>query len=123
MSLLRLNRYLLALSLVIASFGLQAGTISHIVMVWLKPEVTEAQAREIMEATKMLGQIPGVSGLRVGKAMPSERAVVDDSFSFGITMDFTGPEMMDDYLKHPVHVEYLDKYIKGKAARILIYDF
>ena len=100
-----------------------AGPIVHIVMVWMKPEAGERARDQAMAAASQLEKIPGVSRVRAGLPVMSERATVDDSFSFGITMELTGPEMMSDYLKHPIHVEYVNTYIKGKARKTLIYDF
>ena len=100
-----------------------SGPIVHIVMVWMKPEAGAEARDQAMEAASVLEQIPGVSRVRAGLPVMSERNTVDDSFSFGITMELTGPQMMKAYLEHPVHVEYVNTYIKGKTEKLLIYDF
>lgn len=97
--------------------------ISHVVMVWLKPEVTETQKKHIMSAAQQLSTIPGVVSVQAGLPIPSERRIVDDSFSFGIHIGLSHVGAIDSYLSHPIHVNYVDTHIKGKASKLLIYDF
>lgn len=97
--------------------------ISHVVMVWLKPEVTEAQKKNIMSAAQQLSAIPGVTSVQAGLPVPSERSIVDDSFSFGIHIGLSNADAINSYLNHPIHVNYVDAHIKGKANKLLIYDF
>ena len=97
--------------------------IVHIVMVWMKAEAGMEARDQAMSAASQLAQIPGVSRVRAGLPVMSERSTVDDSFTFGITMELTGAEMMDFYLQHPIHTKYVNTYIKGKAEKIVIYDF
>ncbi len=97
--------------------------ISHVVMVWLKPDVTTTQQAEIMSAAQQLSEIPGVIGVQAGLPVASERDIVDDSFSFGINISLSDASAIDGYLNHPIHVNYVDTYIKGKANKLLIYDF
>lgn len=97
--------------------------VSHLVMVWLKPEVTARQTAEIMSAAQQLSAIPGVIRVQSGLPVLSERSVVDDSFSFGINISLNDASTIDSYLDHPIHIKYVDTYIKGKASKLLIYDF
>lgn len=123
----RLSTITLMLSLIacgLVSPAYSADTpISHIVLVWLKPEISPEQAADILAATKQLEAIPGVINVRAGNPLPSERSIVDDSFSFGISISFTSPEALRAYQNHPIHVDHLNQHIRGKASKLLIYDF
>ena len=118
----------LALSLVLcvvacaATDGL-AQSLNHVVLVWLKDPGNEAQIDAIIDNVGSLTAIPGVLAVSAGRAIPSERTIVDDSFTVGVNIVLGSTDDIADYVKHPIHTEYIGKYIEGKAARILIYDF
>jgi len=92
-------------------------------MVWLKQDISNEQRDLIMSSAQQLADIPGVTHVRSGLPIASERSIVDDSFSFGITINLTSAAHINTYLQHPLHVNYVDTHIKGKARKLLIYDF
>lgn len=100
-----------------------ADDIHHIVFVWLMPDTPNHALEETLRATQKLASIAGVEDFKVAKALPSERATVDDSFSFGITMRFTSDADMQRYLADDIHKNYVRNYIKGKTAKVVIHDF
>ena len=96
--------------------------VHHVVLVWL-PEPVGAEGRDaLIEATRGLGVIPGVSDLRVGTAVPSERGIVDDSFDVGIVMTFDSVETMNRYLVHPQHLDFVERHVRGRVDRLVVYD-
>ncbi len=97
--------------------------VTHVVMVWLKQDISNEQRDLIMSSAQQLVDIPGVTHVRSGLPIASERSIVDDSFSFGITINLTSAAHINTYLQHPLHVNYVDTHIKGKARKLLIYDF
>lgn len=97
--------------------------IHHVVLVWLNADTSEEQLQATINATWPLNNIDGVHHLKVARALPSDRKLVDDSFSFGITMTFESQEVMQAYLEDPAHIQYLKEHIKGKAEKVVIYDF
>jgi hypothetical protein len=92
-------------------------------MVWYKDKVTAEQQAAITEETLKLKHIPGIVSLDLGKAIPSERPIVDDSFDLGIVMTFKNETDMNAYLKHPQHQMFVKKHIKGNVEKLLVYDF
>jgi len=101
----------------------EGSEVTHLVMVWLKQDISNEQRDLIMSSAQQLADIPGVTHVRSGLPIASERSTVDDSFSFGITINLTSAAHIDTYLHHPLHVSYVDTHIKGKARKLLIYDF
>jgi hypothetical protein len=97
-------------------------SVTHVVLVWLKDSVTAAELAEIREHTLDLRAIPGVTAVRVGSAVPSRRPIEDDSFDLGVVMDFESVEAMRHYVDDPRHEEFVRRYVKGRAERLLIYD-
>jgi hypothetical protein len=96
--------------------------VHHVVLVWLPESATEQHLEDMIAATRRLGTIPGVSELRVGRAVPSDRGIVDDSFDVGIVMSFDGVDAMNRYLEHPRHLEFVERYVRGRVERLVVYD-
>ena len=97
--------------------------VNHVVLLWLKPETGPNTAEKIIQLTKQLQNISGVQQLQVGRSISSNRKIVDASFDIGIYMRFNNTDEMNTYLKHPQHVELVEKHIKPNITKIVVYDF
>ena len=97
--------------------------IVHIVVIWLTEPGNAAHRRVIMEETRKLAAIPGVSSLSVGTAIESDRPIVNDSFDVAITMTFPSVAAMNRYLKHPDHVSLVKTKLMPLVDKIRVYDF
>ena len=100
-----------------------AQPVQHIVLVWLKGDTSSETYQRIIEGSKALANIGHIRDLQVGKAIPSERPIVDDSFSFGIYMRFDSVVDMNAYLADPKHVQFVDTQVKPHLQKLVIYDF
>ena len=97
-------------------------TIEHIVIIWLKqPGNTDAQ-NTIIKASQALKTIPGVMALKSGKAVPSQRTIVDSSFDVALIISFADQAALDAYLTHPLHLQLLEETIKPLVDRFRVYD-
>jgi hypothetical protein len=100
-----------------------ANALEHIVIVWLQdPGNAEHRARIISES-QVLRQIPGVTGLRAGDMLPSQRAIVDSSFDVALIVTLQDAAAMADYLSHPLHVKLVEETLKPLVKKIQVYDF
>lgn len=97
--------------------------INHVVLLWLKEDVSEAVVRRIIEETEKLEEISEVENLNIGRSMPSDRKIVDDSFDIGIHMVFSSRDAMLKYLRDKQHVHFVNKWIKPNIQKIVVYDF
>jgi len=100
-----------------------AGGVEHIVIVWLKDPGNAAHRERIVAESQVLRDIPGVTGLRAGGMLPSERPIVDSSFDVALIVSLRDPEAMAEYLSHPVHVQLVEETLKPLVERIRVYDF
>ncbi len=123
-----LHRYLLTLFIaILLALQIQPAaaanqTIEHIIIIWLKePGNTQAQDK-IIKASEKLKTIPGVITLRSGKAVPSQRKIVDSSYDVALIISFINKAALDAYLVHPVHLNLLEKTMKPLIERIRVYD-
>ena len=37
-------------------------------------------------------------------------------------MSFDGVDAMNRYLEHPRHLEFVERYVRGRAERLVVYD-
>ena len=122
-------RLILILSFVVvisACAGVRSQTsnsVTHVVMVWFNESVTQQDIDAVALRTQALRAIPELLDVKVGKAIPSDRPIVDDSFDLGVVMTFDSAEAMNAYLVHPVHLNFVEQYLKGKAEKLVVYDF
>lgn len=104
-------------------YGPKKGAIEHVVLAWLKkPGNKEDQARIIAAAKSLKADIKEVKALSVGRALPSEREVVDDSFDVALVMRFDSPADLASYEKDPIHVKAVTEILKPLTAKILVHD-
>ncbi len=97
-------------------------TIEHIVIIWLKqPGNTHAQDT-VIKASQALKIIPGVISLRSGKAVPSQRDIVDSSYDVALIISLTNKAALDAYLVHPTHRKLLKEIMTPLVDRIRVYD-
>jgi len=97
--------------------------IVHVVLLWLKEPNNEEHIRNVITATKELEQIPEIQELQVGKSIPSDRPIVDDSFDVGLTMIFDSQQSLERYLVHPKHKAAVKSVLRPLTSKILVYDF
>jgi hypothetical protein len=96
---------------------------SHIVIFWTDPARPGAAGELMAGADKLLKNIPGVMHFHAGRMVPGRRPVVEKSYQVALNLIFPDQQAMDAYQTHPRHVEYVEKYVKPLAQKIVVYDF
>jgi hypothetical protein len=96
---------------------------SHIVVFWTDPAQPDAADELIAGANKLLKNIPGVLQFHVGKMVPSERPVVEQSYQVALNLIFPNQPAEQAYQVHPQHVEFVGKYVKRLVKKLMVYDF
>jgi Stress responsive A/B Barrel Domain len=96
---------------------------SHIVIFWTKPENPKAADELVAGMNRYLRPIPGVLQFHVGRMVPSERPVVDQSYQVALNILFADKATQDAYQVHPLHVEFVEKVFKPNCAKVIVYDF
>ena len=98
--------------------------IQHVVLVWFNEDVSDLHIQQVVEQSYGLQQkIPQLKSIRIGEAIESDRPMVDDSFDIGLVMGFDSLADLREYEQHSDHKAFLGEYIKGRVAKIKIYDF
>ena len=96
---------------------------SHVVIFWTDPAQPNATEELLAGANKYLKPIPGLLHFHVGKMVGSHRPVVDQSYQVALNLIFPNKKAQDDYLLHPLHVEFVEKVLKRVCMKVLVYDF
>ena len=100
-----------------------ADAIEHVVIVWLQDPGNAEQRARIISESQVLREIPGVTQLRAGGMLPSQRASVDSSFDVALIVSLRDAAAMADYLAHPIHVKLVGETLNPLVRKIQVYDF
>lgn len=101
----------------------EAGTIHHVVVVWLKrPGNLSDKAQLVRASQDLAASIPQLRRLAWGEALPSDRAIVDDSFDLAFIMTFSDRAALEAYEKHPVHIRTTREVLRPLSHKVLVYD-
>ena len=95
----------------------------HVVLCWPKEPGNDQTRQEIVEVSKSFRDIPGVLDVRVGRVVPSDQKIVDDSFDVAILIIVPDRKRLAEYLQHPVHQKAKSEILLPLVDRIVVYDF
>ena len=93
----------------------------HSVYFWLKDSLTEEQKADFKAQLEILTQIKPCEFATYGTAVPSERPVVDSSYSYLLMGAYKTSADHDAYQVHPDHQHFLKNY-NTYWDKVLIYD-
>ena len=99
------------------------GALQHVVLIWLKDAGNAQQQAKIIEVSKSFRDIPGVLDVQAGKAVASDRDIVDDSFDVGILVVVPDERRLAEYLAHPIHQRAKNDVLMPLVEKVLVYDF
>lgn len=105
------------------NMSVEQDPLAHVVLVWLKEPGNVAHRSQIVNASKRLEAIDGVIRVDAGQSIPSDRAVVDDSFDVGLYIELESPQALQAYATDPLHLEILKNDIAPLTERYIVYDF
>ena len=93
----------------------------HSVYFWLKSDLTEEQRTKFWEGVRSLTSIESVLRGFVGAPAPTDRPIIDRTYSCALIVSFDDDAGHEAYQNHPVH----DKFREECAdfwSKVLIYD-
>ena len=101
----------------------QKGSVSHVVLCYLKNKGNAADRQKILEATRPLREIPGVYDIEVGYVLPSDRPVVVSDYDVGMVITFRDETALRAYETHPKHQQAVKDVLQPLTSKIVVYDF
>jgi hypothetical protein len=82
--------------------------IQHIVLMKLKPDITDEQLEAAFDAgSELPDQIPGLQKLTYGR----DRSEPAHGFSLASVVEVADEEALEVYLNHPKRNEYLERHV------------
>lgn len=99
------------------------GSITHVVVVWLKTPGDESARRRLIDNARSLADIPGVSDVRTGAVVPSTRPVVDSTYDVALVMTMRDADTLKAYATHPIHRRFVEEQVRPLVERYRVYDF
>lgn len=93
----------------------------HNVYFWLKEGLSNSALLEFEQGLETLIKIPLVTNGYYGKPADTNRAVVDNTYNYGLTLFFKDNSDQNLYQADPIHLAFVDRNSK-KWARVQVYD-
>ena len=94
----------------------------HNVFFWLKEGLSDSALLEFEEGLESLKKTSMVITGHFGKPADTNRAVVDNSYSYGLTLIFKDTADHNNYQVDPIHLAFVDQNAP-KWTRVQVYDF
>ena len=95
--------------------------IVHHVLFWLKADTTADQKTAFRKSLETLEGVESIKTLHIGTPAPIERAVIDTTYTFSLTVFFDDLAGHDVYQTHPLHLAFLDGF-RVYFEKVVIYD-
>ena len=101
---------------------LESGMFVHTVLFWMKDGVTDADRARMEKGLESLRAIPSVAKAYFGKPAETDRAIIDASYDYGLTVIFDSEAKHGEYQVDPIHDAFRDD-LADLWEKVLIYDF
>jgi hypothetical protein len=96
--------------------------VAHTVYFWLRDDAPSDSAAELIAFYReRVPEAPGVISVLCGVPRPSEREVVDDSFTVGTTVVFASAADETAWQVDPIHDELRERFTV-RIERVQVYD-
>ena len=94
----------------------------HIVFFWLKNPTDEAVRQKFEQELKTLTEnIDVIVCTHIGTPAPTNREVIDSSYTYNLLLTFKNKEDQDIYQDHPVHHKFIEN-ASSLWEKVVVYD-
>jgi hypothetical protein len=93
----------------------------HHVYFWLKAPGSADDRARLVAGLQKLAAAPDISWSHIGVAAPSDRDVVDDSYSVSWLVFFADKAAQDRYQVDPIHLAFVEE-CASLWERVIVYD-
>lgn len=93
----------------------------HTVYFWLKKDLTPEQRANFRQGLESLTGIGAIKAAYIGEPAPTDRPVIDRSYTYGLTVLVDSIEQHDAYQVDPLHTAFVENYATY-WERVVIYD-
>jgi hypothetical protein len=93
----------------------------HHVFFWLKKPVTAEVRNKFESALKDLVKVETITDYHLGIPAPTNRDVIDNSYTYSLLATFENKEDQDIYQTHPIHLKFIED-CQDLWERVVVYD-
>jgi len=94
----------------------------HVVYFWLKDANDEAVKKTFVSHLKDLTSgISEIQSAFIGSPAPTDRPVIDNTYTFSIVLAFNSQKDQDVYQTHPVHLKFIER-AQNMWSKVQVYD-
>ena len=97
------------------------GEFFHVVFFWLIDESEEVSKRFEKELRKFIGQVDVIKTSHIGKPAPTDRDVIDNTWSYSLILSFNSKKEQDHYQEHEAHLQFIEN-ASSLWKKVLVYD-
>jgi len=105
-----------------ATFAVEDGSFVHVVLVWLKEDISVEDREKFVVEMEKLEDIESIKEFRLGTAADSEaRPIVDQSYDYAMFIHFDDLGGHDAYQIDPIHKDFVAQNA-ALWTKVLVYD-
>lgn len=93
----------------------------HHVFFWLKQPVSEENRKKFENALRELVTIETIIESHIGVPAPTDRDVIDTSYSYSLLATYKNKEDQDIYQTHPKHLKFIAD-CQDLWEKVVVYD-
>lgn len=97
------------------------GSFFHLVFFWLINDSPEVEKQFLKELKNFVDQVEEIKKVHIGPPADTDREVIDNSYSFNLTVTFDSKKEHDIYQEHPAHLKFIDN-ASSLWKKVLVYD-
>lgn len=97
------------------------GSFIHHVFFWLKQPVTSEMREKFEKELKELVTVGTIVNYHLGIPAPTDRGVIDNTYSYSLLTIFRNKEDQDIYQTHPTHLKFIEN-CEELWERVVVYD-
>ena len=93
----------------------------HHVFFWLKNAGRDEDRGELIEGLKKLSKAPTIKDFHIGIPAPTNRDVIDTTYSVSWLLIFENPEDQEVYQTDPIHLKFIEE-CSHLWKKVVVYD-
>ena len=93
----------------------------HHVFFWLKQPVTEEIRRKFENSLRKLVSVETIVDYHLGIPAPTDRDVIDNSYTYSLLTTFRNKADQDIYQTHPTHLKFIEES-QDLWEKVVVYD-
>lgn len=94
----------------------------HVVFFWLKePENPTAKEKFERELKTLAENVEVIKSAHIGTPAPTDRPVIDGTYSYSLILGFENKADEEIYQKHPVHLKFIEN-ASDLWDKVVVYD-